>query len=398
MRLMRRVPLPRPVRALAAALLAVASPAAAAAPATAADGDVQLPVVSSVLPSGEPCAKASTDKAEKQPWTWQPLGPSRAWRLTEGAGVTVAVVDTGVGVDIPALSGRVEAVGGAGEDCVGHGSFAAGLIAAAPGEDVGVAGLAPKARILAVRGTGTRGEATAGQLADGIRTAADQGADVIYVGHATATGKEELTAAVAHATRRDALVIAPVVPDALPTDSTTGEPVQRAPWYWPASADGVLSVGDYGPGGLRPEQAPPTDGADLWAPGDAVVSVGPRGSGHYYGSGASLAAAHVAGAAALVRARHPELTADEVARRLVISGYPDDPPRLDPYAALTTVLTGKGGAVPQQAAAQLPEEAPSEPRNRALAVMGAGGGLVLLVAGAAVVIPRGRDRGWRPAP
>ncbi|MER5936908.1 S8 family serine peptidase [Streptomyces sp. NPDC001928] len=379
-----------------AALLAIASLAASAAPA-ASDGDVQLPVVRTVLPSGEPCVRASTDKAEKQPWSRQVLGLSRAWTFSEGAGVTVAVVDTGVGTDVPALSGRVEVVGDAGEDCVGHGSFAAGLIAAAPGEGVGVAGVAPEARILAVRGTGTRGETTAGQLAAGIRTAADKGADVIYVGRALATGKDELTEAVAHAARRDALVVAPIVPDTLPKDRTTGKPVERAPWYWPASANGVLSVGDYGPGGGRPEDAPPTHGADLMAPGDAVVSVGPRGSGHYYGSGSSLAAAHVAGAAALVRARHPELTAVEVARQLTVGGYPADPPQLDPFGALTTVLTDPPAAAPRQAPAQLPEDAPTVPRSRALAIAGAGGGLMLLVAGCAVVIPRGRARSWRPA-
>ena len=52
-------------------------------------------------------------------------------RLADGGGVTVGVVDSGVGTAIPALGGRVTAVGDAGTDCVGHGSFAAGLIAAA---------------------------------------------------------------------------------------------------------------------------------------------------------------------------------------------------------------------------------------------------------------------------
>ncbi|MER0481696.1 S8 family serine peptidase [Streptomyces sp. Edi2] len=382
-------------RAVAAALLAALSLAAAAAPAAA--GDIQLPTVTPVLPADAPCAKASTDKAEKQPWTRRPLGLSQAWKLSEGAGVTVAVVDTGVGTGIPALSGRVEAVGDAGEDCVGHGSFAAGLIAAAPGAGVGVAGLAPQARILAVRGTDTRGETTAGRLADGIRTAADRGAGVIYVGQAVATGKDELTAAVAHAAERGALVVAPVVPDTLPKDSNTGKPVQPAPWYWPASAPGVLSVMDYGPDGQRPQDAPRALNADLAAPGDAVVSVGPKGDGHYFGSGSSLAAAHVAGAAALVRARHPKMTAQEVARQLTVAGYPDDPPRLDPYAALTTLLTDKQGTAPRQAAAHVPAAAPSGPQNRALLIAGACGGLVLLVAGGAVVIPRGRARGWRPA-
>ncbi|MCZ1008366.1 S8 family serine peptidase [Streptomyces lydicus] len=209
--------------------------------------------------------------------------------------------------------------------------------------------------------------------------------------------QDELTAAVAHAAERGALVVAPAVPDNLPKDGNTGKPAEPAPWYWPASAPGVLSVMDYGPDGQRPQDAPRALNADLAAPGDAVVSVGPQGDGHYFGSGSSLAAARVAGAAALVRARHPKMTAQEVARQLTVAGYPDDPPRLDPYAALTTLLTDKQGAAPRQAAAHVPEAAPSGPQNRALLIAGACGGLVLLVAGGAVVIPRGRARaGGRP--
>ncbi|QFR94944.1 S8 family serine peptidase [Streptomyces tsukubensis] len=386
-----RHPVPR---AVAAAVLAALTLAAGAGQAAAAD--VQLPAVTSVLPAGEPCAKASTDKAEQRPWSWQPLGMTKAWQFSEGAGVTVAVVDTGVGTDIPALSGRVQAVGGAGEDCVGHGSFAAGLIAAAPGKGVGVAGLAPRADILAIRGTDTRGETTPQQLAAGIRTAADQGAGVIYVGRAVATGKDELTEAVAYASEKDSLVVAPNVPDFLPKDSGTGKTVAPAPWYWPGAAPGALSVVDYGPGGQRPETAPPAHNADLSAPGDAVVSVGPTGSGHYFGSGSSFAAAHVAGAAALVRARHPKMSAEDVARQLTVAGYPEEPPRLDPYGALTALLTDKQGAPPKEAAAHVPPATPTAPRNRALVIASAGGGLLLLVAGGTVVIPRGRARGWRP--
>ncbi|KAK1185564.1 S8 family serine peptidase [Streptomyces sp. NBS 14/10] len=399
MRAMRRVLTHRhPVaRAVAAAALATA-PLATATPAIADpdSGSVELPAVATVLASDDPCAKASTKKAEDATWSRSTLGLGRAWELSQGAGVTVAVVDSGVGTDIPALSGRVTAVGDAGEDCVGHGSFAAGLIAAAPGKGVGVAGVAPGARILAVRGAQPRGGTTVATLAAGIRTAVDKGADVIYVGRVLATGKAELTKAAAYAAEHDALVVAPVGPDFLPRDRNTGQPAEPAPWYWPASAPGVLSVIDYGPDGKRPDSAPALDGADLAAPGDAVVSVGPKGSGHYIGSGSSFAAAHVAGAAALVRARYPEMSAAEVARQLTVAAYPSDTPRVDPYAAVSSLLTDKQGATPKPAAAHVPPAASPQPRHRALIVAGAGGGLLLLVAAGAVVIPRGRARRWRP--
>ncbi|MET9442307.1 S8 family serine peptidase [Streptomyces sp. NPDC006610] len=385
--------------ATAAVLAAVPVLLAGSGPALAADDPVRLPVVRTELAGDEACTGASARTARSEPWTARALGLSRAWRYSRGAGVTVAVVDTGVGTSIPALAGRVETAGGGGGDCVGHGSFAAGLIAAAPAEGVGAAGVAPAARILAVRGTAERGATTPDLLADGIRTAADAGARVIYVARALPAGQKELTAAVAHAADRDALVVAPFAPDALPGDRFAGNDEEKAQplWYWPAAVPEVLSVMDYGAGGGRPEDAPTALSADLAAPGDAVVGNGPEGAGHYLGSGSSLAAAHVAGAAALIRSRHPGLTASETARRLTATGYPSSPPRLDAYAALTAVLTDPAGTAPRPAPADLPEPAPDAPRHRAVLIASAGGALVVLVAAAAAVIPRGRARGWKPA-
>ncbi|MFJ6726407.1 S8 family serine peptidase [Streptomyces sp. NPDC091281] len=369
-------------------------------PALADSAPVELPVVRAEVGADEPCAAASGRTAEREPWTVRALGLPRAWQQSQGAGVTVAVVDTGVGTSIPVLAGRVETAGGADGDCVGHGSFAAGLIAAARKEGVGPAGVAPAARILAVRGTEERGTTTPQLLADGIREAADGGAQVIYVARALPTGKKELTAAVAYADKRDALVVAPFAPDTVPKDTARGDAAQdrAAPlWYWPAAAPDVLSVMDYGAGGGRPADAPTALSADLAAPGVGVVGNGPKGRGHYLGSGSSLAAAHVAGAAALVRARHPDLSAADVARRLTATAYPASPPRLDVYGALTAVLTDAAATVPKPPPAALPEAPSPAPRHRAVLVASVAGGVVLLVAAAAAVIPRGRARRWRPA-
>ncbi|MGW1720955.1 S8 family serine peptidase, partial [Streptomyces sp. NPDC002156] len=352
---------PSATRLMAAAALLTAL---AGAPASAADA--VLPAVASVLPAGGACTEPSTERATDDPWTRQALGLTRAWQFSRGVGVTVAVVDTGVGSGAPALAGRVTAVGEAGTDCVGHGTFAAGLIAAAPQDGTGVAGLAPEARILAVRGTDGRGATTADRLAAAIRTAADRGADVIYVGLALAYGEDELTAAVAHAAERDALVVAPVAPDAPAVNPGTGRTVPAAPVYWPAAAPGVVSVLDFGPDGGRPEDAPQVAGAALAAPGDSVVGVGPAGTGHFIGSGSSFAAAQVAGAAALVRARYPGAGAAEVARRLTSVAYPTLPARLDPYASLSAVLTSGGGTAPAPDPAVVVPTAPTGPRGRAL--------------------------------
>ncbi|MGI5404627.1 S8 family serine peptidase [Streptomyces sp. CA-135486] len=361
------------------------------------DKPVELPAMRGRIGPDEDCTGPSPVTAEAEPWTRRALGLSRSWQLSRGAGVPVAVVDTGVGTELPALAGRVEAAGDAGQDCVGHGSFAAGLIAAAPTPGSGVTGVAPQARVLAVRGTDLRGRSTGATVAAGIRSAVDGGARVVYVGQALLDGRAELTAAVAHATERDVLVVAPAAPDTAPVDAVTHRPDTTARPYFPAFVPQVLSVVDHGLDGSRPANAPGAFAPDLSAPGDAVVGGGPKGSGHFIGSGSSLAAAHAAGVAALVRARYPQLSAAEVARRLVAAAYPADTPRLDPYASLTAVLDGRPAKAPRAAEAHMTPHSPRGPRTKALVIAGAAGVLGLLVLGAVAVIPRGRARGWRAA-
>jgi membrane-anchored mycosin MYCP len=397
---MRRVPRrSRAAASVAAAtlsLLASAFPVAASASGSA-PGPVGLPVIPSVLAPGAPCTGASPTQAHAQPWTVRALSLSRVRQLSQGAGITVAVVDTGVSRAVPALAHRVTASGDAGQDCVGHGSFVAGLIAGADAATGG--GVAPQARILAVRATGPRGDTTPAKVAAGIRSAVDSGARVVYVGAALTTGRDELTAAVAYATGKDVLVVAPAVPDAAPATTVPGTTASAPPAqpYFPAFIQQVVSVKDFGPDGSRPKGALDVFAADLAAPGDAVVSIGPKGSGHYIGSGSSLAAAGVAGTAALIRAYQPRLTAAQVANRLITSAYPADTPVLDPYAAVTAIPSAADAPPKPEAAVRMPGHDSGAPRSRALIIAAVGGGMVAIVAAAAVIIPLGRARRWRPA-
>ncbi|MFK4103145.1 S8 family serine peptidase [Streptomyces sp. NPDC019531] len=388
------------LRLLAVVTAAVAVLPAVSGPALADQEPITLPPLPVRLGEGQPCTQASEKTATAVSWSGQALGLTRAQQLSLGEGVTVAVVDTGVGSGIPALSGRVTALGGADVDCPGHGSFVAGLIAAAPQQGSGLVGLAPQARVLAISGTDDRGAPSAQRVAQGIRDAAERGAEVIYVGATLRSGRTELASAVTYAAGKDALIIAPAAPDAVPSEElgSDGEP-PRGP-YWPAALPGVLSVVDFGLDGVRQQKAPPAYRPDIEAPGSGMVSVGPRGSGHYIGSGASLAAACAAGAAALVRAHHPEMTAEQARRQLLEASYPSDIPRLDPYAAMSTVLptarsrSALEGAKPP--AARMPEPADTGPRTWGLGIAGVGLAVVLLVGAAGVVIPRGRSRGWLP--
>ncbi|MEU4094792.1 S8 family serine peptidase [Streptomyces sp. NPDC026673] len=307
--------------------------------------------------------------------------------------MTVAVVDTGVSTDLPALKQRVTAVGQAAADCVGHGSFVAGLIAASPSAAIQFAGVAPQARIIAARGTDERGQATPDSVAGGISAAVKAGAAVITVSPALDRSSEALAKAVRLALQNDAVVVAAATPD--PPKGTFPSKPPKARDYFPAALPGVLSVVDFDKQAKRPQNALLPRQADLSAPGDGVISVGPRGKGHLIGSGASLAAAYAAGTAALVRSAHPSMRAAEVSRYLVTTAYPADVPRLDPYAAVGSL---RDTPEPEDAKVatplvDLPDRTVAHRTiSRASLVSAAGVALVIAVAWAGAAVPRARAR------
>ena len=114
---------------------------------------------------------------KETPWPLKRLGPQRVWPLTKGAGVTVAVIDSGVSAVHPALKTRVvsgfdlvDETGDGTCDENGHGTIISGIIAATPLEGSQFYGLAPEARILPVRITSQSDEMSGTELA--ARTAA----------------------------------------------------------------------------------------------------------------------------------------------------------------------------------------------------------------------------------
>ena len=114
-----------------------------------------------------------------RPWPASALSLSRVHSLIQGAGVTVGVVDAGVPTNISALAGRITASGDAGQDCVGHGTFAVGLVAGGLVALVAAAAITPLGRARPGAGAGpseTRGEsrpADSPRVADGTGPATD---------------------------------------------------------------------------------------------------------------------------------------------------------------------------------------------------------------------------------
>ncbi|WP_435972365.1 S8 family serine peptidase [Streptomyces sp. Qhu_M48] len=376
--------------------------AAAAGAAPGAD-PVSLPALTQRL-SDDTCLKASARTVTQVPWAQARLRPDMVWPLSEGAGVTVAVVGSGVDDAAGLLGDRLKRAprqfdSGPTKDCAGHGTFTAGLIAAARTPGVGFAGVAPRARILDVPVTDRRGNTTPDLLAKGIRVAVDGGARVVVTVAVAGTDSPALSGAVRYAVSRGTVVIAPASPDG--ANGAAG---------YPAAHPQVLSVLGTGPGGAPPRQDSRTR-VDLTAPGEAVTGPGPRGRGKFTASGPSYAAALVAGTAALVLGYHPELSAGALVHRLRATtsgpgGSVPDPVRgygpVDPVAAVTAVLPeerrddASGSArVPVPGVTMPPGPGPSAAGS---AWWVSAGSLAVLaaVAGAAAVVPRGRRRRWRP--
>ncbi|RKR86745.1 subtilase family protein [Micromonospora pisi] len=356
---------------------------------------------------GDSCVGESPTVAAAAPWAQRRMAPQNVWALTRGDGVLVAVVDTGVSAAAGGLSGAVQRgtdvvrAGGADQDCFGRGTALAGIVAARPVTGSPIVGIAPGATVLPVRIVDGKGKIAPGAIAGGIRAATAAGADVILLGVGTSAPDAALRDAVRAAVARDIVLVASVS-DAKPTGTGGAD----LPWY-PASDADVLAVGGVGANGAPTEVSPPEASVDLLAPATDAVSVAPRGNGHYSVGGPAVAAAYAAGAAALLRAYHPELHQAEVRRRLELTAehplgqWPD--PRvgygtLDLYAALTSLDT-RESALPSYPARMvtLPAPAATAPA-KLIAGAVAVGAIALAGLGyvSALVIRWGRRRRWRP--
>ncbi|MGK5522839.1 type VII secretion-associated serine protease mycosin [Micromonospora sp. URMC 107] len=354
-----------------------------------------------------------------RPWPQQRYAPERLAPLATGAGVTVAVIDSGVDRRHPQLAGRVldgtdllDPGGDGGRDCAGHGTGVASIIAAAPRDGVAFRGLAPGARILPVRvseqqvveGRESGRTVSAGDFARAIRWAVDHDADVLNLSVVLYADDPAVRAAIGYAVDRDVVVVA-----AAGNLHDAGDPRP-----YPAAYDGVLGVGAIGADGARAPFSQTGSYVDLVAPGGDVLMAAP-GQGHHRAEGTSYAAPFVAATAALLRQYRPELTAAQVARRIVATADPAPGDGrgggygagvLNPYRAVTET----GGGTPERAhrATALADDR-AEPalvaqrarrataRDRALLVAGVSGAVVAVAALLALVVPRGARRRWRPA-
>lgn len=247
------------------------------------------------------------DPLLKEQWHMERVGAPRAWDYATGRGVTVAVVDTGIACETHGPYNKGTDL--VGTDCVsgwnvvtknehanddqGHGTHVAGTIAQSTNNSIGATGLAFHARLMPVKVLNESGYGTTADVADGIRWAADNGAHVINLSLGGPRNSKVLQSAIDHAVERGVVVVAAA--------GNSGGAVQ-----FPGACEGVIGVSATGPNDKIANFSSRGDGVDIAAPGvnvtqQTVCNRGRDKCERYPAfSGTSMAAPHVAGAAALV--------------------------------------------------------------------------------------------------
>ncbi|WP_261989543.1 S8 family serine peptidase [Streptomyces sp. uw30] len=241
----------------------------------------------------------------------------KVWKTSQGAGVTVAVVDSGVDAGHPDLTGQVlpgKDFTGDGDphlDENGHGTGMASLIAGhghgANGSS-GVKGLAPKAKILPVRVSANADATYTKDWATGVRYAVDQGASVINLSlnDSTAYPGSRAAKAIAYAQEKDVVVVA-----GTGNDSGTVN--------YPAALPGVVAVSAVDQA-LNFWSKSNTGNVTVAAPGVQTPQADPTiNSGYAVADGTSGSTAYVSAIVALLRSKYPDLTAGQIINRLIKS-------------------------------------------------------------------------------
>lgn len=254
------------------------------------------------LPSG-------SDPYREFQWNLDAVGVDAAWERGSGEGAVVAVLDTGLsleGADSPVhIAAGVDVVNGDADpaDDNGHGTHVSGTIAQATGNGVGCAGVAPGAAVMPVKVLAADGSGTTFDLVLGIAWAVEHGADVINLSLGGFSPSPLETEAVQAARESGVVVVAASGNDATPHVA------------YPAGYPGVIAVGAFTFGNLRADYSNWGRDLDLLAPGgdleidrdqDGLVdgilqeAFGPTW-GYYLKQGTSMAAPHVAAAAAILK-------------------------------------------------------------------------------------------------
>lgn len=388
---------------------------------------LSAPTAAAEIRQTAPCAIADADPGLDLRVVPSSVDFQQLWQFTRGAGQRVAVIDTGVTPNprLRSLTPGGDLVGGGDglEDCDAHGTLVAGIIAASPDPGDGFSGIAPDAEIISIRQSSGKfsdygpeepdsdeGAGSVRTLAEAIRMATSAGATIINISEVACTPgpsglrSDLLEAAIDEAVARDIVIVVAAgntqgANDAgcqqNPTQIDPLDPLSRGAGHvrtdvTPANFEGkVLTVGSVEHDGAPSDFSVAGPWLSVAAPGSQLVSLAnsrdgglavqirtERGVGAI--SGTSFSAPYVAGLAALVRARHPHLSAPEVIDRITATAIPAphgwDPVVgygvVDPMAALAFDLTGHETSAAESAIVAPLEHDAEDPAPRRRALIG----------------------------
>lgn len=287
---------------------------------------------------------------DKQYWLAE-SGITKAWEVSKGAGVKVAIIDSGIDAQHPdlkgAVSGGYDASGSGrpdGQKSVGvkpeHGTLVATMLAgrgqqpASPGPTPGPAGLppdgivgvAPEAQLLSVStwlgSTNPSGKSDQDQIPEAVRWAVDNGAKVINIslGSTTPQWPQSWDAAFLYAEQKDVVIVAAA-------GNRVGGNIQVGA---PATIPGVLTVAGLDRKGVASVDAS-SQGISIGvaAPAENLLG-GLPGGGYAEWAGTSGSAPIVSGVAALIRSKWPAMSAEQVINRIVSTAKDAGAPGKDP--------------------------------------------------------------------
>ena len=338
--------------------------------------------------------RVANDPLSSSQWALDRIAMEEGWELTTNADLVVGVIDTGIDLDHADLlsnlwvnageipgnlidddnNGYVDDVHGYDflngdanpDDDHGHGTHVAGTIGARGNNSTLISGVCWEAKVAALKVLGANGSGSLSAVAEAVVYAADNGFAVTNMSLGTSSNSTLLKDAVTYAAGEDVLQVA-----AAGNEGTSTR-------QYPAGYQRVIAVINTDFADQRNSSSTFGTWCDVAAPGTSILSLFP-GGGLATMTGTSMASPHVAGLAALVRARHPDLTWKQV--RQVIRNSVDDlgAPGFDEDFGFGRIHAGRALAMAGSLRRDQAQVGPGEIVTLALDVPGGAGHSYLLL-------------------